>query len=206
MVLLKRSRATMQVRKRTEVRRQQIVDIIRNIISTKGIENVTISEIAGRIGTTGGAIYRHFKSKRDILILLIDDIEETLMDVIDKAMTGDDPIQNLNNILLAHLAYAKERRETSFIIIMGAMQFSDAIIREKISLLIQKYLKKIETMLADAVKLGLLKKDINRETSAIAFLGLIQSTVTVWSYKNFNFVPSKVSADLWNIYKHGIGV
>lgn len=195
----------MQVRKRTEIRRQQIVDIIRNIISTKGIENVTICEIAGRIGTTGGAIYRHFKSKRDILSLLIDDIEETLMDVLDKAMTGDNPIQNLNNILLAHLAYAKERRETSFIVIMGAMQFSDAIIREKISLLIQKYLKRIETMLADAVKLGLLKKEINRETSAIAFLGLIQSTVTVWSYKNFDFVPSKVSADLWNIYQHGIG-
>ena len=195
----------MQIRKRTEVRRQQIVDIIQNIISTEGIENVTISEIAGRIGTTGGAIYRHFKSKRDILILLIDDIEETLMDALDKAMTGDDPIQNLNNVLLAHLAYAKERRETSFIVIMGAMQFSDAIIRGKISLLIQKYLKKIETMLASAVKLGLLRKEINVEISAIAFWGLIQSTVTVWSYKNYYFEPQKVSADLWNIFKHGIG-
>ncbi len=195
----------MQIRKRTEVRRQQIVDIIRNIISTKGVENVTIGEIAGRIGTTGGAIYRHFKSKQDILCLLIDDIEDTLMDALDKAMTGDDPTQNLNNVLLAHLTYAKERRETSFIVIMGAMQFSDSTIREKISLLIQKYLKKIETMLASAVKLGLLKNDINRETSAIAFLGLIQATVTVWSYKNYNFEPQKVSADLWNIYKHGIG-
>lgn len=195
----------MQIRKRTEVRRHQIVDIIRNIISTRGIEYVTISEIAGRIGTTGGAIYRHFKSKQDILSLLIDDIEDTLMDVIDKAMMSDNPIENLNNILLAHLVYAKERRETSFIVIMGAVQFSDVIIREKISLLIQKYLKKIETMLASAVKLGLLKNDINRETSAIAFLGLIQATVTVWSYKNYNFEPQKVSADLWNIYKHGIG-
>ena len=194
----------MQIRKRTEVRRQQIVDIIRNIISTKGIQYVTIGEIAGRIGTTGGAIYRHFKSKRDILNLLIDDIEETLMDALDKAMTGDDPIQNLNNILLAHFVYAKERRETSFIVIMGAMQFSDSIIREKISLLIQKYLMKIEALVASAVKLGLLRKEINVEISAIAFLGLIQSTVTVWSYKNYNFVPSKVSADLWNIYNHGI--
>lgn len=195
----------MQVRKRTEIRRQQIVTIIRNIISTKGIENVTIREIADRIGTTGGAIYRHFKNKRDILSLLIDDIEETLMAVIDKAITGENPIRNLNNILIAHLEYAKERRETSFIIIMGAMQFSDASIREKISLLIQKYLKRIEKMLADAIKLGLLKKEINRETSAIAFLGLIQSTVTVWSYRNYTFDPQKVSADLWNIYKHGIG-
>lgn len=183
----------------------KIVDIIRNIISTKGIENVTISEIAGRIGTTGGAIYRHFKSKRDILCLLIDNIEETLMDALDKAMACDNPIQNLNNVLLVHLAHAKERRETSFIIIIGAMQFSDITIREKISLLLQKYLQKIETMLASAVKLGLLKKEINIETSAIAFLGLIQSTVTVWSYKNYNFVPQKVSAELWNIYKYGIG-
>lgn len=195
----------MQIRKRTEVRRQQIVDSIRNIISTRGIESVTISEIASRIGTTGGAIYRHFKSKRDILCLLIDNIEETLMDALDKAMMCDNPIQNLNNVLLAHLAYAKERRETSFIIIMGAMQFSDAIIRGKISLLIQKYLQKIETMLASAVKLGLLKKEIHIETSAIVFLGIIQSTVTVWSYKNYNFVPQKVSAELWNIYKDGIG-
>ena len=44
-----------------------------------------------------------------------------------------------------------------------------------------------------------------RRISAIAFLGLIQSTVTVWSYKNYYFEPQKVSADLWNIFKHGIG-
>jgi hypothetical protein len=60
-------------------------------------------------------------------------------------------------------------------------------------------------MLASAVKLGLLRKEINVEISAIAFLGLIQSTVTVWSYKNYYFEPQKVSAGLWNIFKHGIG-
>ena len=150
---------------------------------------------------------RRHDTKRDRVQFLdvIDNIEETLMDTLDKAMTCDNPIQNLNNVLLAHLAYAKERRETSFIIIMGAMQFSDSIIRGKISLLIQKYLQKIETLIASAVKLGLLKKEINIETSAIVFLGIIQSTVTVWSYKNYNFVPQKVSAELWNIYKDGIG-
>lgn len=196
----------MQMRRRTTIRRQQIVDIIRNIISSKGIEYVTISEIATRIGTTKTAIYRHFKSKRDILSLLIDNIEETLMDVLDKAIASEDPVQNLKNVLLAHLTYARERRETSFIVIMGAMQFSDAIIRKKISQLIQKYLLEIEKILTRALKLGLIKKDINPRISAIAFLGLSQSTVTVWSYKNFNFVPKRIHAELWNIYWQGIGV
>ncbi len=196
----------MQMRRRTTIRRQQIVDIIRNIISSKGIEYVTISEIAKRIGTSKTAIYRHFKSKQDILSLLIDNIEETLMDALDKAIVTDDPVQNLKNVLLAHLTYARKRRGTSFIVIMGAMQFSGTFIRKKISQLIQKYLWKIEKILTSAIKLGLIKKDINPRISAIAFLGLIQSTVTVWSYKYFNFMPQKIHAQLWNIYWQGIGV
>ncbi|HHT9107928.1 MAG TPA: TetR/AcrR family transcriptional regulator [Candidatus Wunengus sp. YC63] len=195
----------MQTRRRTAIRRQQIVDIIRNIISSKGIEYVTISEIATRIGTSKTAIYRHFKNKQDILSLLIDNIEETLMEALDKSIVSDNPVQNLKNVLLAHLTYARERRETSFIVIMGVMQFSDAIIRKKISRLIEKYLRKIEKILTCATKLGLVRKDINLRISAIAFLGLIQSTVTVWSYKNFNFVPQKIHAQLWNIYRRGLG-
>lgn len=195
----------MQIRKSTVIRRQQIVDIIRNIISSKGIEHVTISEIAGKMGTTKGAIYRHFKSKRDILSLLIDNIEETLMAALDTAMAEKDPIQNLKNILLAQLVLAKNRRKTSFVVIMGAMQFSDPFIRKKILKLIQKYLKKIEGLLLNATGLGVLNKDIDAKMSAIVFMGLIQSTITVWSYKNFNFVPQKIHEQLWNIYSKGIG-
>lgn len=193
------------MRKHTEIRRKQIVKIIRHIISSQGIECVTISEIANRIGTTKTAIYRHFKDKRDILSMLIDDIDETLMEALDKSLVNKDPVQNLKNILLAHLIYAKERRETSFIVVMGTMQFSDHVVRRKISQLILKYLRKIEKLLADAVELGLIRKEINPKIAAIAFMGLIQSTVTVWSYKKFNFVPEKVHANLWGIYKNGIG-
>ncbi|MDO8140733.1 MAG: TetR/AcrR family transcriptional regulator [Candidatus Brocadiales bacterium] len=194
----------MQVRKSTAIRRQQIVDIIRNIISLKGIEHVTISEIAEEMGTTKGAIYRHFKSKRDILSLLIDNVEETLMEAIDKAVLHKNPIQDLKNILLAQLILAKNRKKTSFVVIMGVMQFSDPVIRKKTLQLIQKYLRKIEKLLSDAIKSGLVKKDINPKMSALAFMGLIQSTVTLWSYKNFSYIPEKIHANLWNIYMQGI--
>ncbi|HHT9105621.1 MAG TPA: TetR/AcrR family transcriptional regulator [Candidatus Wujingus californicus] len=196
----------MQARKHTKIRRQQIVDVIRDIISTKGIEYVTIGEISKRIGTTRGAIYRHFKSKRDILSFLIDNIEETLMEALDKAIISDDPIQNLRNILLAHLMYAKKRRETSFVVIMGVMQFGDVAIRKRISLLIQKYLSRIQKLLLIAKGSGLIKKDINPRISAIVFMGLIQSTVTAWSYEGFNFIPEKIHLKIWDIYSKGIMV
>lgn len=195
----------MQTRKSTEIRREQIVNIIRKIISSKGVEGVTISEIAMHLGTTKGAIYRHFKSKKDILNLLIENIEETLMEAIDKSVDND-PIQYLKNILLNQLTLAKNRRKTSLVVILGAMQFSDPTIRKKISRLIEKYLGRIEEIISKAVRLRVVKSEINPRTSAIAFFGLIQSCITVWSYKKFNFVPEELYSQLWSIYHQGIGV
>ncbi|MDR4504517.1 MAG: TetR/AcrR family transcriptional regulator [Candidatus Scalindua sp.] len=196
----------MQVRKSTEIRRLQIINIIRSIISSKGIEGVTISEIAMQMGITKGAIYRHFKSKRDILNLLIENIEETLMEVIEKSSMDNDPIQNLKNLLLNQLTLAKNRDKTSLVVILGAMQFSDPVIRKKISQLIEKYLCNIEEILSAAIQSGKVKSEIDPKTSSIAFFGLIQSSITMWSYKKFDFVPEELHLQLWSIYHQGIGI
>ena len=196
----------MQIRKSTNIRRLQIINIIRNIISSKGIEDVTISEIAAHMGITKGAIYRHFKSKRDILNLLIENIEETPMEVINKSVVDKAPIQNLKNILLNQLTQAKNRRKTSLVVILGAMQFSDPVIRKMISQLLDRYLCRIEEILSQAIRLGMVKSEINPKTSAIAFFGLIQSSITMLSYMKFDFVPDELHSQLWSIYHQGIGV
>ncbi len=79
---------------------QEIVESARRIISAKGIENLTIRQIARDPKLTDGALYRHFKSKKEIISLLIDDIEKTLLDTIDDAakMSGE-PCEKLKNIL-----------------------------------------------------------------------------------------------------------
>ncbi len=119
----------MQIRKRSKIRRQQIIDIIRNSIFSKGIEHINISKIASRTGTSETAIYRHFKSKWYILGFLIDNIEETLMEALDKAMISDDLIQNLRNVLFAHLMYPNEQHETSFVVITVIMQSCDVALQ-----------------------------------------------------------------------------
>ena len=66
-------------RQSTSIRRRQIIDAARDLITSKGMESVTIDAIAEAVGVTEGAIYRHFQSKREILSMLIDNIEESLM-------------------------------------------------------------------------------------------------------------------------------
>ena len=58
----------------------RIIDSARRIIFSKGIESLTTREIAKDLQLTNGSLYRHFKNKKEIISILIDDIEETLLD------------------------------------------------------------------------------------------------------------------------------
>ena len=60
------------------VRQREIIIAAREVIFSKGIEKLTVREIAKELKITNGALYRHFKSKNEIMSLLIDDIEENL--------------------------------------------------------------------------------------------------------------------------------
>jgi len=64
---------TVKKRQNTFVRQKQIVNAVRRLITKYGSEQITVRRIAKEIGISEGSIYRHFKCKRDILLLLVRD-------------------------------------------------------------------------------------------------------------------------------------
>jgi AcrR family transcriptional regulator len=53
-------------------RQRQIIAAALEIVSERGTEDLTIKGIAGRVGFSDAAVYRHFKSKAEILGAIID--------------------------------------------------------------------------------------------------------------------------------------
>jgi AcrR family transcriptional regulator len=51
--------------------RERILEIARNLIAEQGYRSASISQIAGRLGTSKAALYYHFKSKEEILDALL---------------------------------------------------------------------------------------------------------------------------------------
>lgn len=47
--------------------KENIMKVSLRLFSEKGFDAVSVSMIAGELGITKGALYRHYKSKRDIL-------------------------------------------------------------------------------------------------------------------------------------------
>ena len=119
--------------KQRTVNQQKIVNAARQIIIAKGMANLTVREIADELGITDGALYRHFKGKKEIISLLIDDIEETLLSAIDEAASKTKKsLEKLENIFWSHLSYAEKRKGVSFIVINNTLSMKDKSLQNKI--------------------------------------------------------------------------
>lgn len=186
-------------------KQKEIVESVRRIISAKGIESLTIHQIAKDLGVTDGALYRHFKSKNEIIGLLIEDIERTLLETIKTAAGKiSNPINKLENILSSHLSYAEQRKGVSFIVINETLNLQDRNLKRKMLKVIHTYLKEIKAILIDGAGAGKIRRDIDFVSASIAFFGMVQSMVTLWALSGFRYSLKKRYLKLFDIYKKGV--
>ena len=168
-------------RQNTILRRKQIVAALRKIIIKYGSENVTVQKLAEEIGVSGGAIYRHFKSKREILLLLVDDIKENLVGDIERAYPIQNPLELLEKISRNLLSSIEQRKGDSFLVIAEIISLGDKELNGKISEVLNGFLEDISQLILEGIKAGEFRKDIDVDMAATTFFGMLQGLATIWS-------------------------
>jgi AcrR family transcriptional regulator len=190
------------IRKRqdTVLRRKQIINTLGKLIVQYGSENVTVRRLAEAVGVTGGAIYRHFKSKKEILLFLVDYIEENLIGGIEKGYSVKKPMVSLEKILKDHLSSIEQRRGISFLVIAEIISLGDKRLNRKIFEVLNKYLGYIKGIIAEGIELGEIREDVNPDTTAKIFFGMIQGLVTIWYLGNYDFILEEKKESMWDIF------
>lgn len=194
-------------RKSKSIRREEILSSARRIIALKGFEHLTVRQMAKDIRVTEGALYRHFKSKQEIISLLIDDIDSTLMHMIKPAEKEQaDPMVRLERILMEHITYIEKRKAASFMLMNETLSLKDKVSQRKMLKIVHNYLKVIAGILIEGIRKGRFRQDINVMSAAIVFFGMIQSLSTLWALSGFKYSTSLKSRlkDSFEIYKKGI--
>lgn len=187
-------------------RQQEIINAAKRIIGSRGMGELTVRELAKELKITDGALYRHFKNKKEIVSLLIDDIETTLLTTIEEAVKkAENPLGSLYEVLFSHISYAEQRKGLTFLLINEVVGLKDAYLQKKMHAVIEQYLKKIREVLAEGIEQKAFRKDMDVALASLAFFGLVQSLVTFWSLSNFKFsITKRRIEELFAIYKEGI--
>ncbi len=191
-------------RQSTFLRRKQIINTLRKLIIKYGSENVTVRRIAKEIGVSEAAIYKHFKSKKEILGFLVDYIEENLIGDIEKSVHHNNILELLENILRNHFSSIEQRKGVSFLVIAEIISLGDKKLNKKIFEVLNKYIGHIKDILLKGVKTGQIKQDINLDTAAIVFFSMIQGLVSIWYLSDYNFTLEQKYISSWKFFREAI--
>ena len=189
----------------TSIRKKQIMEAARKLIMRAGSEHVTVRNMAKEVGISEAAIYRHFKSKTEILSFLADSVADGLLHDIDTAASiGFSSVDLLDDILRAHLSKIEQRKGLSFLVLAEIISFGDKSLNKKVSDNIQIYVDRLKLLLADGIRAGLIRQDVDVEAASLLLFGMIQGLVNIWALSGYKFDLVEKYSELWKVYKESI--
>lgn len=189
-------------KKATEVRRDEIITATLAIIEQKGLEHVSIANIAAAIHLVPSAIYRHYSGKEEIIDSLIDFVDKALQDNVRYVLaTETDAVARLHLLLQRHVELVREQQAIPRILFSLVSSEKEKNQKQKMYAVIARYLDQVRRI----IEQGSANREIgsvDATTASILFLGMIQP-LAILSRLDDNTLdqyPEKV----WDMYLHGI--
>jgi AcrR family transcriptional regulator len=189
----------------TEIRQKQIAAAAARIIIKYGSEHVTTRKIADEVGISETAIYRHFKSKEELLSFLIRDVEIMLLSEIKTSNTGQPyTLETLENIIKAHMATVVERRGISFQVIAEIISLGSRKLNRQAYGVVNQYIERVKQVFQEGREAGVIRQDVDLEAAATLFFGMTQGLVNAWALSQYSFDLETRYLATWNVFREAI--
>lgn len=170
-------------------RQQEIIDTSLEIISSIGIQGLTIKNISKRIGISEPAIYRHYENKISILLAILDYFKSNGEQMFRKqANVKDSPLQKIESIFQGHFE-AFERNPSLVSVIFSEEIFrNEPVLQEKILEIMDRNSNVIKALVAEGQAKGEIKHEIESKYLTIVIIGSLRMMVKRWQMgdKSFN--------------------
>lgn len=130
-------------------RREQLLDKAAQLFALHGYSGTTTAEIAKAAGVTEPIIYRHFSSKRDMFIALVQRTSEQTLKLWDHELrTAPEPAERLRRLIRANPMVTKGGKGVYRVIIQALTEVEDpqilSALIEHISVLHKFLCKEVE--------------------------------------------------------------
>jgi AcrR family transcriptional regulator len=186
-------------------RQQQIIETAIFLIAEKGIQNLTIKNVAQKIGITEPALYRHFKNKLEILQSVIDYFEQIMQPKIKILVKDLSPIKRIESFMIEHFILFNQNRNLAKVIFTEANFQNEDILLAKMNQLMTNSKQQLEKVIVQGQNLNEIRSDVSSTSIARMIIGSMRFTVIQWNISGMAFdlqnEGKKLSEDLMEIMK-----
>lgn len=167
-------------RREKEQRRRQILDAARALLFKKGLNAISVNQIARQAELAVGTIYFYFRSKEEIFAVLQEEGLTLLLEEVRRSLQEDaDPAQRLHAIAQAYLRFSREHKNY-FDVINYFLSATDVIFTPEIKRQIDEHGNRILMVVQEALQEGISRerfRDIDTRRHALLFWGILHGLI-----------------------------
>lgn len=183
-------------------RQIEIINASKDIIGKKGIQNLTIKNLAKKMSFSEPALYRHFKNKTDILKTLLLFHEETInKKIIEIKRSNKTAIQKIK--LIIDFQFNHLQKDPSVVMIVfseTSFQYNDILFSVVVKAMEQRT-KNLIDIIEEGEEAGEIRNDTSAQRIASIILGGMRFTILKWRFNNFKPNLNKEGSELWKTIK-----
>jgi AcrR family transcriptional regulator len=158
-------------KRRTEEKKQKILQAALELFQQHGLNKVTIRDIAAQAGVSHVTIYKHFRDKNDIMRQVIKTRSLLILEELRQVMEANIPLEEkLNKLIFQRARIAAQSKTNQLFKIIS----SDPELKKFILSVWQKENSKMELkLLEEGIKNGYAHLGVAKETMQL-YLGIIR--------------------------------
>lgn len=144
-------------------RREQLLDRAAELFSAHGYARATTAELARAAGVTEPIIYRHFKSKKDLFVALIERTGKHTLEQWEADLAGaSDPAERLSRLIGDNPMVSKEGRAGYRVFLQAISEVDDEDIHRAVS----EHIGRVHKFLVHELELAQKRKRVTDKFSA----------------------------------------
>lgn len=160
-------------RKPTEIRQEEIKKAVLSIIDQEGMHNLSTRKVAERVGVSEGALFRHFRTKREMILAVVDEVEEVLMKSLRDVAAEESPAEDrLLKFLCAHVRYLIANKGITILLFSEAAHANDPELKSRMLKILNEQKRLAKKIVNDGMSTGEWDKSLNVDHFATLYMGI----------------------------------
>lgn len=158
----------------TETRQTQIKKAVLEIIFSEGIGKLSTRNLASKIGVTEGAIFRHYSSKKAIMLSILEDVKSELLTAQEQITFSADlnAEEKLFKFLCRHIKYLVENKGITILLFSEAAHLNDSQLKSGLRDILLTQKEYISRIVKQGMNEGIWDKSLNIENVAALYMGI----------------------------------
>lgn len=169
-------------------RQMEIIDAAGKILTNSGVSGLTIKNLAKEMHFSEAALYRHFTSKEEIIIAMLEFLAESMdQRYTDALLNETSPVDKFKTIF--HNQFSFFSKNPHFVVAVfsdGLMEESEGI-NKAIQKIMQIKMKYLVPIIAEGQESGIFTTTVSKDELVQIVMGTFRLQMFKWRLANFQF-------------------